>query len=119
MKLKKLPFVIRYVPDQYKTEQMFDKAILENESLESVPDGHKNQAMCNKAVDNYPHALTFFPICYITQNMCDKAVNTHPTTTQFVSECFKTQEMCDKAVNRCFLHLILSLINIKLKKCLT
>ena len=110
---------MRYVPDQHKTQQMFDKAILENESLESVPDGHKNQAMCNKAVDNYPHALTFFPICYITQNMCDKAVNTHPTTTQFVSECFKTQEMCDKAVNRCFLHLILSLINIKLKKCLT
>ena len=28
--VKKLPFVIRYVPDQYKTQQMCDQAILEN-----------------------------------------------------------------------------------------
>ena len=28
--VKKLPFVIRYVPDQYKTQHMFDKAALEN-----------------------------------------------------------------------------------------
>ena len=28
---KKLPFLIRYVPDQYKTQQMCDKAILEND----------------------------------------------------------------------------------------
>ena len=27
---KKLPFLIRYVPDQYKTQKMCDKAILEN-----------------------------------------------------------------------------------------
>ena len=25
--VKKLPFVIRYVPDQYKTQQMYDKVI--------------------------------------------------------------------------------------------
>ena len=31
--------------------------------------------MCNKAVDNYPHALEFVPECYKTQKMCDKAVN--------------------------------------------
>ena len=37
---------------------MFDKAILENGgTLKSVPDCYKNQEMCNKAVDNYPHAL--------------------------------------------------------------
>ena len=30
-----------------------------------------------------------------------------------------TQEICDKAVNRCFLYLILFLIDIKLKKCVT
>ena len=35
----KLPFVIRYVPDRYKSQQMCDKAILENgETLESFPD---------------------------------------------------------------------------------
>ena len=41
--VKKLSRVIRYVPDQYKTQEMFDKAILENGGiLESVPDRDKN-----------------------------------------------------------------------------
>ena len=41
--VKKLSLVIRYVPGQYKTQQMFDKAILENGgTLESVPDRSKN-----------------------------------------------------------------------------
>ena len=56
--------------------------------------------MCNKAVDNYPHALEYVSECYKT---CDKAVNTYPSTTKFVSECFMTLEMWDKAVSRCFI----------------
>ena len=37
---------------------MCDKAVLENgATLESVPDCCKNQQICDKAVDNYPHAL--------------------------------------------------------------
>ena len=51
--------------------------------------------------------------------MCDKAVDTYPSTINFVSECFMTQEMCNKVVNSCFLYLILFLIGIKLKKCVT
>ena len=52
--------------------------------------------MCNKAVNNYPHALEFVPVCY------------------------KTQKMCDKAVNKIFfIYLILFLIGSNLKKCLT
>ena len=43
--VKKLPLVIRYLPDRYKTQQMFDKAILEK----SAPDCYKNQQMCDKA----------------------------------------------------------------------
>ena len=60
--LKNLPFVIRYVPDQYKTQQMCDKAILENGgTLKSVLDCYKNQQMCDKSVENYFHALEFVP----------------------------------------------------------
>ena len=56
--LKKLPFVITYVPDQYKTWQMCHKAILENGgTLEAVSDCYKNQQMCYKAVGNYLHVL--------------------------------------------------------------
>ena len=37
---------------------MCDKAILENSgTLKSGPDRYKYQKMCNKAVDNYSHAL--------------------------------------------------------------
>ena len=40
---------------------MCDQTILENGgTLKSVPDCHKNQKMCNKAVYNYHHALAFF-----------------------------------------------------------
>ena len=75
--------------------------------------------MCIKAVDNYPYALEFLPKCYKTENMCDKAHATYSSTIKFVLRCCMTQERCDKAVNRCFLYLILFLINIKLKKYVT
>ena len=39
-----------YVPDQYRTQNMCDRVILEN-----VPKCYKNQELCNKAVDNYVH----------------------------------------------------------------
>ena len=78
--VKKLPYLLRYVPYQYKT-QLCDKDILENgERLKSVPDCHKTQEMCNIAVDNYPHALEFLPECIMTQ----------------------AQEICDKADDRCY-----------------
>ena len=83
---------------------MRDKAILENGgTLKSVPDCYKNQEMCNKAANNYPHALELALEWYKTQKICDKVVDTYPSTIKFVLECFMTQEMCDKAVNRCFL----------------
>ena len=92
MQLKKLPSVIRFVPDRYKTQQMCDKAILENsETLKFVPDCFKNQEMCNKAVDNYLHMLEYVPECCKTQKMCDKTVDTYPSAIKFVPECFMTQ----------------------------
>ena len=64
----------------------------------SVHDRYKNQEICNKAVDNYPHALEFIPEYYKTQ----KTVDTYPCTIKIASECLMTQEMCDKAVSRYF-----------------
>ena len=66
-----------------------------------VPDCYKNQKMCNKAVDNYPHELEYFPHCFKTQKMCNKAVDTYLSAMQFFPECCKTQKMCDKAVDTC------------------
>ena len=81
--VKKLPFAMSYICDWYKTQQIYDKATLENGgTLESIPDYYKNQKMCDKGIYNNPHALKFVPDCY------------------------KTQEMCNKAVKRCFLAFI-------------
>ena len=89
--VKKSPFLIRYVLDQFNTQKMWDKAILEiGGTSESVPNCYKIQEICNKAADKYPHALNLVLKCYITRKMCDKAVNTHPSTIQFVPECYKT-----------------------------
>ena len=63
---------------------MLYKGILENSgTLNSVADCYKNQEMCNKIVDNYPHTLEFVPESYETQKMCAKAVNTYPSTLNF------------------------------------
>ena len=42
--LKKSPCLLTYIPDQYKSQQMCDKAILEiGETLKSVTDCDKNK----------------------------------------------------------------------------
>ena len=41
---------------------MCDKVVLGNGwTLKSVPNCYKNQEMCNKKLDNYPHELEFVP----------------------------------------------------------
>ena len=44
MQLKKLTFVLRYVLDQNKTQQVCDKAVVENGgTFKFVTDNYKNQ----------------------------------------------------------------------------
>ena len=62
--VKRLLSIIRYVSDQYKTQQICDKAVLENGGLlKSVLYQYKTQEMCDKAVHNYVHAIKFVPEC--------------------------------------------------------
>ena len=45
-------FVIRHVSDQYNTQGMWDKAVIENDGMIKFdPDGYKDQKMFNKVVD--------------------------------------------------------------------
>ena len=58
--VQKLPFVKRYDPDQYKTQEMCDKGIVEScGTLKFVPDCYKYQKMCNRAADTYSSAIQF------------------------------------------------------------
>ena len=50
-------FLIMFLFD-VRLKQMCDKVVLENcEMLMFIPDRYNDQCMCNKAVDNYAHAL--------------------------------------------------------------
>ena len=69
--VKKIPFVITYVPNQYRTQQMCDKAI-----LESVLNVRKiKKCGIRLLIITLTHALKFVPDCYITEKLCDKAVD--------------------------------------------
>ena len=62
--VKKLPNLLRYIPDWYKTQKMCDEAILENcGTLKSVPDCYRNLKMCNESVYNCPYASEFVTEC--------------------------------------------------------
>ena len=66
--VKKLPFLIKNVPDKCKTQQMYYKAILRNGGmLMFIPDRYKDQNMYNKTVDNYLHVFRSSLDCYKTQ----------------------------------------------------
>ena len=80
--VKKLQFVVRYVPEWYNTQEMCDKHILGNDRTKI-----KNQKMCYKAVGNCVYALEFVSDCYKNQKMCNKVVNIYPSAIQFIPEC--------------------------------
>ena len=66
--VKKLLFLVKFFPDRYKTQGTRDKVILENGGmLMFILDPYKDQNMCNKAVDNYAHALGSVPNYHTTQ----------------------------------------------------
>ena len=67
--VKKLPLAKPYVPDQYKTKEMCDKAIIGNGGiLGFIPDCYKNQKTCGKAVGNSSHAFRFVRRRTVLQN---------------------------------------------------
>ena len=50
--VKKLPFLIRYVLDEYNTQQMCGTAVVENGgTLKFVPDNYKNKKMRNQTLN--------------------------------------------------------------------
>ena len=66
--VKKLPYLLRYVPDQCKAQPTCGEAILGNDgTLKCIPDCYKNQGMCNKAVNNYFVLFDSIPDQYKTQ----------------------------------------------------
>ena len=60
-------FVFDTVPDQFKFQEMCDKAVDDNTNeLEFVHNRYKTQEICIKAVDDYANTLEFAPDRYKT-----------------------------------------------------
>ena len=54
--VKKLLYLLRYVPNQYNTQQMCDKVILGNGgTLKSAPDYFKNQCIIIQLITTLMH----------------------------------------------------------------
>ena len=65
-----------YIPDQYKTQEKYDKVIsVGTFMLVFCPDKYKTQQMSDEAVDNYLVALTFIPDWSVKSKMFEKLNN--------------------------------------------
>ena len=68
----------------------------------------KVKRTCNKALDNYAHALEFVPDCYETKKISNAAVNTYPSGIQFIPDLYSTHKMYVKAVDNWPYYMILN-----------
>ena len=81
------------VPDQYKTQEMCDKAVcVDPWSLGDVTDNLKTQGMCMKAFWEEPYTLECVPDQYITRGMHNEVVCGRPRLLKYMPDWFVTQE---------------------------
>ena len=59
--------------------------------------------MCNKAIENYPHALEYVPECYTTKEMCHRVVHRCFFVFDSLPDKCKTRDICNLAVSFYFL----------------
>ena len=70
--VQRVPWVLRLVPDQYKTREMCDEALKKSScSLRCVPDQFVTQEL-RDIVKKIPCALVCVPDQFVTQEMCDE-----------------------------------------------
>ena len=108
------PCMLRHAPDNRKTQEMFDTAVLMDPGtimvldgvlhrfpsvlLLLVPDHIKTKGMCENAVAKNLFLSEDIPDRLLTQEMCDIAVCTEPWSLRIFPDHFKSKEMCDEAV---------------------
>ena len=81
--LKSCYFLISYVPDWIKTEEMWESYSRECCNVKVCSWLLQKSKICNKAVDIYAHVLEFvFDYCK-AKKICNKAINTYPSGINF------------------------------------
>ena len=88
--LLRMPSVLLlFVANQYKTQEMCDKAAAFNPCmLRHVPDHFKAQEMCNRLMTCNPSKLWHVS----DQEMCDAAVREEPSSLEYVPDWFVTRQ---------------------------
>ena len=67
-----MPNAFHRIPDHFKTQKMYDKAVKDDPwQLKDVPNHFKTQEMCNKEVRHYLLSLQFLPDWFVTQQQID------------------------------------------------
>ena len=93
---RKDPWVLRFIPDGFKTQEMCTKALeVGLWKLKDVPDHFKTQEISDSVVRRSPFYLKDVPDHFKTQEMCDDAVRRNPFYLLFVPDWFVTQEQID------------------------
>ena len=83
------PWRLGYVPDHFKTQEMFIKSIQANPF--DVSDHLKTQKMYNEAVAQLSCILKFDPDDFKRQEMCNEAVAQFSYNLKYVPDWFVTQ----------------------------
>ena len=77
-----MPDGFHHIPDHFKTEEMFKKAVeLDPSFLKLVTDHLKTQGICDTAVTDDPRTLLFVPDWFVTR--------------EGVAMCYDNSEYCD------------------------
>ena len=85
------PYKLKFVPDQFKTQEMCEKAVRRHSGREEF------KTPCGLLLP-MPSILFFIPDHLKTQEMCEKAVEKNPWELDYVPDHFKTQEMCNEVM---------------------
>ena len=99
--LSEVPHFVNYIPDNFKTQEMCDKAVRWTHSYnKNIPDRFITQKMCNIWVNQYTGNIQYVPQRFITQKMCDDATRVDRCTTsmRYIPDRYTRQEMWDKAI---------------------
>ena len=100
MSYENVPEWIKKVPDQYKAQEMCNKAAsMDSLLLRFVPDRFKTQKMCIKAAEVDLSFLQLVLDHFKTEEMCNKAAYNFPWMLGDVPDLLKTREMCNEAVD--------------------
>ena len=91
------PSTIKYVPDQFKTQEICDKAVDKCYFVFNfVSDQFKTEKMCNEVVSNDLFKLKYCHDRHKIQNTCDKAVDDCLASLKFVPDWFVLIKMIKK-----------------------